>query len=116
MGEKREIPLIDKLKLNAMKDPEELVRLAIFHKNPEVAKMAIDKLMKLDLIHERKAVLACHTAQEANHETVAEHAFNYCLALELPDDTKQRMIRKSIGKIKFESLRKKMSKWLEESK
>jgi len=116
MKEKREVPLVDKFRINAMEEPEELVRLAIRTKNPEVAKMAIDKLMKLDLIDERKAVLVCSIAKDATHETVATHAFSYCSVLQLPDDVKQRMIKNSIDKIKFESVRKKMKKWLEENK
>jgi len=93
MEEKREVPLIDKLKINAMEEPEELVRLTIRTKNPEVAKMAIDKLMKLDLIDERKAVLVCSIAKDATYETVATHAFSYCSVLQLPDDVKQDKIR-----------------------
>jgi hypothetical protein len=116
MKKKCEVSLVDKLRLNAIEDPEELVKVATCHENPEVAKAAIDKLMKLDLVQERKAILACHITKAASQEAVACHAFSYCSSLELPDNTKQRMITKSIGRVKFKSLRKKMKKWLEETK
>jgi len=114
MAEKSGIPIIDQFKFNAIKDPEELVKIAVSHKNPDVCKAAIDKLIKMDLIEERKALLICSIAKETDKESVANHAFGYCSVSKLSDDTKARMIKKSIDKIKFESLRKEMEKWLEE--
>lgn len=114
MKKKCDVSLIDKFKLNAITDPEELVKVATCHENSEVAKAAIDKLMKLDLIHERRIILMCHIAKTAEKDDVASHAFKYCKAFELPYDTKRRMIKKSIDEVKSESVRKKMKKWLGE--
>lgn len=106
MRGKHDIPFVDQFKLNAIKDPDELVKVAICSADPKVAKAAIDKLMKLDLIHERKALLVCSIVKRTKHEAVARHAFSYCSMLKLPDDFKQRIIKDSIEKIKFDSVKK----------
>jgi hypothetical protein len=106
------IPVLDELKLNAMKDPEELLEVAISNKNPEVCKAAIDRLIKLDIIEERKAALVCSVVERTIHEPVARHALGYCSISTLPDNVKVRMIREAIGKIKFESVKKEMEEWL----
>jgi len=110
------ISFIDKLKLNAIKNPEELVEIAISHKNPEVCKAAVDRLKQLDLVDERKAALICTVAKETPHESVCRHAFSFCSESKLPDEIKLRMLEGAINKIKFESVKKEMERWLKEHK
>jgi hypothetical protein len=108
------LPIIDAVKLNAIKDPEELIEIATSHKNPEVCKAALDKLMKLNVMEERKAILICTVAKKTCHESVARHAFGYCSISTLPDAAKAHMIKKALNEIKFESIKKEMEKWLKE--
>ncbi|MEM3555171.1 MAG: hypothetical protein QXF56_00380 [Candidatus Micrarchaeia archaeon] len=107
---------MEKLKLNLINNPEELVEIAISHKNPEVCKAAIDRIKKLDLVDERKAALICTVAKETPHESVCRHAFGFCSESKLPDEVKLRMLKGAIEKIKFDSVKKEMERWLKEHK
>ena len=107
-------PILERLMLNAIKDPGELAEFAASHENPEVCKEALDKLMKLDLLEERKAALICSVVKKTSHEPVARHALGYCAVSTLPDEVKAFMIKKALDEIKFESVRKEMEQWLKE--
>ena len=112
----KDVGLIDKMKLNAIKDPQELVEIAVSHNNPEVCKAAVDKLIQMDLIEDRKAILVCSVVKNTDKESVAKHAFEYCSVSKLPVDVKYHMIKTSIDKVRFESIRKQMQNWLDEKK
>ena len=107
-------PILERLMLNAIKDPGELAEFAASHENPEVCKEALDKLMKMDLLEERKAALICSVVKKTSHEPVARHALGYCAVSTLPDNVKARMLRKALDEIKFESLKGEMKKWFKE--
>jgi len=108
------LPLTDQMKLNAIQEPQELVEVAVSHKNPEVCKAAIDKLIKMDIIEDRKAILVCSIVKNTDKESVAKHAFEYCSVSKISVDVKYHMIKKSIDKVRFESIRKQMQNWLDE--
>lgn len=109
-----EISIFEKIMLNAIEDPDELAEFAASHEKAEVCKAALEKLMKMDLVEERKAVLVCSVVKKTSHEPVAEYALNYCLTSNLPDKIKSRIIKKTLEGIKSGSLRDEMEKWLKE--
>jgi nitrogen regulatory protein PII-like uncharacterized protein len=108
------VTIVDGFKLNAIKDPYELIEIATSHKNPEFCKAALDKIIKMNVMEERKAILICTVAKKTCHKSVAKHAFGYCAISTLSDDSKARMIKKALNEMKFESIKKEMERWLKE--
>lgn len=115
--DKPEVPIIDKLRLRAVNDPDELVAVAVCHDNEEVSRSALEKLVKLKgLMEERKIILVCSIVKETKHESVAKHALEYCWGADFPDLVKVRMLKNMVGKVRFESVSRELEKFLESRK
>jgi hypothetical protein len=107
------VPIVDALKLNAIKDPYELLEIASSHENEEVSRAALEKLLNLKgIMDERKIILICCVVSDTRYESVAKHAFNYCSAANIPDDVKAHILRCWLSKIRFESVKKEVKSWL----
>jgi len=112
---KPELPILEKFRLNAISDPYELLEVASSHENEKVSKAALEKLLNLKgMMDERKIILVCCVVKDTRYESVAKYAFKYCSAAHIPDEVKAHILKCWLSKIRFESVRKKMEKWLKE--
>ncbi len=112
---KPELPILEKFRLNAISDPYELLEVASSHENEKVSKAALEKLLNLKgVMDERKIILVCCVVKDTKYESVAKYAFKYCSAAHIPDEVKAHILKCWLSKIRFESVRKEMKKWLKE--